>query len=113
MARRSGKKGQWLASDDYTGMTVYARDLRLDYWGNYAVNPLKRNLQEISSPLNDPQPVPFYRGPTYEQTTAGQFDIEPAFVGLTTVPTPPSFAGEVMGYSLGIGNMAVGTAFLA
>lgn len=112
MARRGGRKGQWLATDDYTGKTVYANKLRLDYWGNYAVNPLKRNLQEIASPYNDPQPVPFYRGPTYETVPDFSFETAPIYVGNTTVPTPHSLASDVLGYDVGIGEAAVEKTFV-
>lgn len=116
MARRNGRKGQWLATDDYTGKTVYATALKLDYWGNYVVKPLKRNLQEIASPLNDPLPVPFFRGPTYEATTSGQFVETPFYVGKTAIRTPISYAAEVMGWvppeDLGIGLAEIGTTFI-
>jgi hypothetical protein len=112
MARRSGRKGKWLATDDYTGKTVYADKLSIDYWGNYAKKPLKRNLQEIASPLNDPQPVPFYRGPTYEHVDAGAIYLPPQYIGLTTIPTPPSLASDVMGWDVGIGEATIGYTFI-
>ncbi len=86
MARRNGRKGDHLATDDYTGFTVYASKLRKDYWGSLAVNPLLRNLQEISSPLSDPRPVVDYRGPNYEASPANP-TVAPTFVGVTNVPT--------------------------
>lgn len=112
MARRNGRKGNWLASDDYTGVTKYASVLQRDYWGNMAERPLKRNLQEIASPLNDPYPVEFYRGPVYEQVNPCDFELAPAFVGLTNVPTPQNFAIQVLNLNPGIGQMAVGCTFL-
>lgn len=112
MARRSGKKGQWLVTDDYTGITRYSSEMQQDYWGNYTRKPLKRNLQEIASPLSDPEPVPFYRPPTYEHTTAAQFSVCPATVGLTSKPTPPSLAGDVFGWNAGIGDAVIGSTFL-
>lgn len=112
MARRSGKKGQWLVTDDYTGKTTYASKVHQDYWGNYVESPLKRNLQEIASPLCDPQPVPFYRGPTYEVTTPFFADTPPYYIGLTSIRTPHSLASDVMGYDVGIGEAAVGVTFV-
>jgi len=84
MARRSGRKGDHLATDDYTGFTVYASKLQYDYWGSLAVHPLKRNLQEISSPLCDPVPVEIYRGPTYEIASSTFLNV-PNTVGNTSV----------------------------
>lgn len=84
--RRSGRKGDYLATDDYTGFTTYGSRLRMDYWGALAVNPLLRNLQEIAAPLNDPQPVQDYRGPNYEASPAHP-TVAPTYVGDTTVPT--------------------------
>lgn len=112
MARRNGRKGDYLASDDYYGTTVYASTLRRDYWGNMVQKPMLRNLQELASPLNDPYPVSFYRGPVYEQTTPCQFEVAPKYVGTTNIPTPPSFAAQVMGWNPTIPNMSVGCTFI-
>ncbi len=112
MSLRRGKKGQWLATDDYTGFTVYADRLRKDYWGNLTVSPLKRNLQEIASPLNDPMPVPFYRGPAYEVVEAEHFISAPLFVGNTNVNTKPSEIIDVLGLDVGIGEASVGETFV-
>lgn len=116
MALRSGRKGAWLASDDYTGLTRYASELHRDYWGNYTKKPLKRNLQEIASPLNDPEPVPLFRGGKYEPTVPADFALSPLYIGNTTQKTRPSLAGDVLGYDvllsdLGIGDMEIGTTF--
>lgn len=86
MARRNGRKGDYLATDDYTGFTTYGSRLHMDYWGALAVKPLLRNLQEIATPLNDPQPVIDYRGPNYEASPATP-TVAPAFIGNTTVHT--------------------------
>lgn len=88
MARRNGRKGDYLASDDYTGITTYASRLKEDYWGNRVVKPLLRNLQEIASPLNDPYPVNMYRGPVYENVNACTFEVQPVFIGTTNKRTP-------------------------
>ena len=111
MARRNGRKGTWLATDDYTGKTVYANKLQIDYWGNYTTKPLKRNLQEIASPLNDPQPVPFYRGPTYEAVSTNSVTTLPTYVGLTNVKTSLSY-GSSLFVDVGIGEAAIGTTFI-
>ncbi len=87
MARRNGRPGAWLMSDDYTGFVNYASKLKRDFWGAYAVRPLKRNLQEIASPLNDPAPVYPYSGPNYEYIDPAITTVIPQFVGKTTVPT--------------------------
>ena len=87
MARRGGRKGDWLATDDDTGFTVYGSRLKRGFYGEYSVKPLKRNLQEIASPLNDPAPVNPYRGPNYEEVNPATTTVIPQFVGTTTVPT--------------------------
>lgn len=111
MARRTGKNGQWLVADDYYGITRYASEVRQDYWGNYVKKEMKRNLQEIASPLNDPEPVPFYRGPTYEYVTPGTVSTQ-LYIGLTGIKTPPSLASEVLELDVGIGKAAIGTTFV-
>ena len=85
--------------------------MRKDYWGNYVKKELKRNLQEIASPLNDPEPVPFYRSPSYEATAPIDFSTGPLYVGKTTIPTPHSLASDVFGWNAGIGDMVVGSTF--
>lgn len=113
MARRSGRKGAWLATSDYTGFTHFASDLKLDFWGARAVRPLKRNLQEIAKPLNDPEPVPFYRGPNYETTPVCVAEIAPVYVGNTTIPTNPNNAAfQALNLDPGIGDMIIGCSFL-
>lgn len=108
MARRSGRKGAYLATDDYYGNTVYANTLKKDYWGNMVVKPMLRNLQEIASPLNDPYPVPFYNGPTYEQTNACQFELQPEFIGTTTTPFPNTLVTTLFNLNPSIPDMSVG-----
>lgn len=85
MSRRGGRKGAWLATDDYTGVVCFASELQKDFWGAWTKKPLERNLQEISSPLNDPRPVPLFRGPNYETVTSA--NIAPAKIGLTNINT--------------------------
>lgn len=92
MARRRGRPGDHLVVDDYSGFTTYASKVRRDYWGMYAVKPLKRNLQEIATPLNDPHPVEIYRGPQYEASNPSEYTTAPTYVGNTTVPTNPNNA---------------------
>lgn len=87
MARRHGRPGEYLSVDDYTGVTRYRSELQYDYWGNLVKRPLLRNLQEISSPMNDPQPVPDFRGQQYEQSNPSQYVVAPTYVGNTTVRT--------------------------
>lgn len=112
MARRNQRKGEWLATDDYTGFTVYASKLKRDFWGALAVKPLLRNLQEIASPLNDPEPVPFYRGPNYEITQACTGSTSPFTVGLTDVPTNnDNMAAQALNLSPAIPDMEVGCTF--
>lgn len=112
MARRNGRKGDYLLTDDYTGFTVYGSQARKDYWGNLTRIPLLRNLQEIASPLNDPAPVIEYRGPQYEQSVPCDYEIAPNFVGLTNVPTNmDNMAVQVLDLDPGIGEMTVGCTF--
>lgn len=113
MARRNQRRGDWLATDDYTGFTEYASRLKLDYWGSYAVRPLIRNLQEISSPLDDPEPVAFYRGPSYEYTPPCIGEVAPAYVGNTTVPTSSgNMAYQVLNLNPAIPDMEIGCTFV-
>ncbi len=92
MARRNGRPGDYLASDDYTGFTHFRSALKFDYWGALVRKPLQRNLQEIASPLNDPHPVNPFRGSTYEASNGCIADLAPTYVGNTTVPTNPNSA---------------------
>jgi hypothetical protein len=87
MARRGGRPGKWLIPDDYYGITRYNNEVRTDYWGNLATKPLKRNLQEIATPLNDPEPVQPVRAPNYEVVNPATTDVVPTFVGSTTSHT--------------------------
>jgi hypothetical protein len=113
MARRSGRKGAWLATDDYTGFTRYSSQLKQDFWGSYAQNPLKRNLQEIAVGLDDPRPVPFFRGSNYEVTNGCIAEVSPPNVGVTSIPTNSNnMATQVLNLSPGIGEMAVGCSFI-
>ncbi len=112
MARRQGRKGTWLVSDDYTGFVVYASKVKKDFWGALAVNPLERNLQEIASPLHDPEPVSYYRGPNYEFTPKCIAENAPLFVGLTTVRTNPNNAAfQALNLDPGIGDAIIGCSF--
>lgn len=112
MARRAGRKGDWLATDDYTGVTRYASQLQYDYWGALTKNPLLRNLQEIASPLNDPKPVPYYRGPNYEASRDCIGEVAPLTVGLTTVATNQNNAAfQALNLKPSIGSMSVGCNF--
>jgi hypothetical protein len=87
MARRGGRKGDYLITDDYTGFTTYSSKVHLDFWGALAKKPLLRNLQEIASPLADPYPVNPYRGPNYESVNPLTTTVAPTFVGKTNVKT--------------------------
>lgn len=111
MARRNGRKNNYLASDDYSGFTCYASELQKDYWGNYVKRPLLRNLQEIASPLADPYPVDVYRGPVYENTTICQFELQPLFIGTTTTRTPITLTTFVLGFNPGVGTASIGCTF--
>lgn len=113
MARRNGRKGDYLATDDYYGMTRYASQLKRDFWGAYTVKPLLRNLQEIATPLNDPEPIPFYRGANYESSPPCDSELAPLYVGNTTVPTNTNnAAAQVLDLSPAIPNMEVGCTFI-
>lgn len=109
MARRNGRRGDYLATDDYLGTTCYASQLQRDFWGSYSRKPLQRNLQEISSPLNDPQPVSMFRGPAYETyTTECVGAVAPAYVGVTTIPTNRNNAAfQALNLHPGLGAMEV------
>lgn len=109
MARRNGRLGSYLFTDDYSGFTTYADKVSCDYWGSYSKKVLNRNLQEVTSPLGDPYPVPNYRGPQYEATTACQFETTPIFIGKTTRHFPQSSAyAQFQNLNPSIPNMSVG-----
>ncbi len=113
MARRNGRKGDYLMTDDYTGFTRYASELHRDYWGAYARKPLLRNLQEIASPLSDPESVPIFRGPNYEQFNPCDAEIIRATIGNTGIPTNPNnMAAQVLGFASGIGTMSIECTFI-
>lgn len=113
MARRNQRRGDWLVTDDYTGFTQYGSRVKKDFWGNYAVRPLERNLKEIATPLSDPTPVPFYRGPSYEFTPTCVGELAPFYVGNTTVPTNPNNAAiQALDLFPAIPNMEIGCNFI-
>lgn len=111
MARRNQRPGDYLMTDDTLGVTVYASEIQKDYWGNLTTVPLQRNLQEIASPLKDPYPVSQYRGPQYEFTDACTFELQPRFIGKTTIPFPNTNLTSLLNLDPGIGQMAVGCTF--
>lgn len=113
MARRNGRMGSWLVTDDYFGTTRYAEEIKRDYWGSYSRKPLLRNLQEIATPLTDPQPVSIYRGPSYEITPVCVAETAPLYVGNTNIPTSTSNAAmQVLDLSPAIPDMVVGCSFI-
>lgn len=119
MARRRGKPGEHLATDDYTGFTRYASELKRDFWGQYSKYPLERNLQEIAVPLSDPYPVSLYRGPNYEITDNGtDYNLVSTYVGNTTRATSrlsvavQTFGTQGSPAGGGIGSMVIGTTFI-
>lgn len=112
MARRRGKPGSYLMTDDYLGVTRYSNELTQDYWGYWAKKILKRNLQEIASPLNDPYPIPIYRGPEYEQTNACDFELQPQYIGNTRIPFPNTQITSLYNLDPGIGDMSIGCTFI-
>lgn len=112
MARRNQRKGEWLVTDDYTGFTKYASQVSYDFWGALTVKPLMRNLQEISSPLNDPEPVPYFRGPNYEGSSGCVGDTAPIYIGNTTIKTNPNNAAfQALNLDPSIPDMSVGCTF--
>lgn len=100
-------------TDDYTGFTHYASELRRDFWGAYAKKPLQRNLQEIASPLRDPEPVAEYRGPNYETSPECLGEVAPFFVGNTSIRTNSgNMAAQVLGLDPAIPDMEIGCTFI-
>lgn len=113
MARRKGRPGDYLMTDDYTGFTHFASELKRDYWGQYAKKPLLRNLQEIATPFNDPAPVPVYRGPNYETFNTCDAELAPTFVGLTNVKTSnDNMAAQALNLDPAIPDMEIGCTFI-
>lgn len=113
MARRRGRPGDYLVTDDYFGNTTYRSKVREDYWGSWTRKPLLRNLQEVASPLNDPYPVDVYRGPDYEKTTACDFELFPRFIGRTIVPfNRNNILSAVFNFNPAIPDMSIGCTFI-
>lgn len=112
MARRRGRPGDYLMTDDYYGTTTYRSKVTEDYWGSYSRRPLQRNLQEISQPLDDPYPVPIYRGPGYEQTNACDFELQPNYIGNTYTPFPNTAYTNLFNLNPSIPNMSIGCTFI-
>lgn len=113
MARRRGKPGSYLMTDDNSGFTEYAYKLKEDYWGNQTSYGLKRNLQEISGPIGDPYPVAIFRGSQYEATSACDFETTPLFIGKTRIPFPQNSAyTQFQDLDPGIGSAAIGCTFV-
>lgn len=111
--RRNQKRGDWLASDDLTGFTVYASKIKRGWYGEQAVKPYKRNLQEVASPLDDPEVVPFILGPNYENTSGCPGADAPLYVGNTTVLTNPNNAAiQALDLFPAIPDMEVGCSFI-
>lgn len=113
MARRRGRPGDYLMTDQYYGFTRYASEIQQDYWGAYAVKPLKRNLQEIATPFNDPEPVSRYSGPSYEYTRPCVGEVAPQYVGNTNVPTSnDNMAFQALNLNPAIPDMSIGCTFI-
>lgn len=112
MARRNQRRGDHLVTDDTLGVTVWASKVQKDYWGNYTTVPLERNLQEVASPLSDPYPVDIYRGPSYEQTTACDFELQPTYIGKTTRAFPNTKYTNLFSLNPAIPDMSVGCTFV-
>jgi hypothetical protein len=113
--KRSGRKGNYLMASDYSGITRFSSDLRKDWWGQYGEPELllKRNLQEIATPLEDPAPVPIFRGGQYEYMNPCASEVAPPYVGLTNVPTnPDNMAFQVLDLNPAIPDMEVGCTFV-
>lgn len=114
MARRNGRKGDYLLTSDYSGSTIYASKAVKDFWGAYGTRRqiLERNLQEIAKPLNDPYPVPIYRGPMYEQTRACIGEQTPLYIGTTTRRFPTNSAAvQALDLNPAIPDMEIGCTF--
>lgn len=114
--RRRGRPGDYLMTSDYDNCADYRSNLAKDYWGDYGPKNrlLLRNLQEISSPLNDPYPVKEYRGPSYEPTNACDFELFPNYIGNTLVPFNKNNnpLSTVLDFNPAIPDMSVGCTFI-
>lgn len=113
MARRNQRRGDYLVTSDYSNTTIYASEAAVDFWGDVGKKSelLGRNLQEIATPLNDPYPVQLYRGPSYEQTVACDFETQPLYIGKTNRPFPNGQATSILGLNVGIGQAEIGCTF--
>lgn len=111
MARRNGRKGDYLFTDYYSGTTKYASRMRKDYWNSYGEKILERNLQEIATPLNDPYPVPIFSGPQYEQVNPCVIENVPIYIGNTNVFTPYQVNAPVSAQAYFIPEMSIGCSF--
>lgn len=115
MARRGGRLGAYLMTDEYLGFTRYASQLKRDFWGAYAQRPLQRNLQEIATPLEDPYPVFPSNGPSYEIIDPCEAESARPTVGNTSVPTSNqnmAMQSNVLNLNPAIPNMSIGCTFI-
>lgn len=114
MARRNQRRGDHLVTSDYSGCTTYASRVVQDYWGDWGEprEILKRNLQEIATPLCDPYPVFLYIGPMYETADPCGFEMQPAYIGKTTIPFPITQYTQLFKLHPGIGSMEIGCTFV-
>jgi hypothetical protein len=113
--KRTGRKGNYLMASDYSGVTRFASQLKMDYWGQFGEPRLllERNLQEIATPLDDPQPVPIFRGGQYEYMNPCDAEVAPLYVGVTNVPTnQDNMAFQALDLAPGIGTATIGCTFI-
>ena len=97
MLRRGYRKGEWLVTDDESGLTEYASNTTEDYYGKR----INKNYADYAHPQDfirardDPRPLPFLRPNDPFQVPCAFY---PRFVGATSVPSSTIRDGSPAGH---------------
>lgn len=110
--RNRHRVGAYLMTDDQSGQTFYADDMRKQWDGLWVHKDHyePRNPQEFVKAKGDPYALKEVRPATYDQNIINGGAI-PLFVGSTTVPTSMTGPAAHL-YDLAIPDMVVGTSFV-
>lgn len=100
--------GDYLVRDDESGIVRY-RSQMTERWDGAMVSPKSwetRHPQEFVEALNDPQALTDIRP---DEAVPVAANVEPVFIGATTVPTPTGPATHL--FQPGIGSAVIGLTF--
>ena len=101
--------GDWLVEDEESGKVYYHSQIK-ERWDGALVSRKSwetRQPQEFVEALNDPQALTDIRP---ADTVAAAQDVEPIYIGATSVVTPTGPATHI--FRRGIGSMAVGLTWI-